>query len=47
MSAAMGPAHEAHELEHDLSSQAYAWLASQANLVAPGGGEEASATEAQ
>jgi hypothetical protein len=37
MNGAMGPAHDAHELGHALSSQAYAWLAAQASLVAPGG----------
>lgn len=37
MNGAMIPAHDAHELGHDLSSRAYTWLAAQANLVAPGG----------
>lgn len=37
MNGAMSPAHDAHELGHMLSNQAYVWLADQANLVAPGG----------
>jgi hypothetical protein len=46
MTAAMTPAHEAHERGHDLSSQAYAWLAAQANLVAPGAANMATGTDA-
>src|SRR5262249_24513000 len=45
MSSAMDPAHDSHELAHDLSSQAYAWLAAQANLVAPGSAAAVSTTE--
>jgi hypothetical protein len=36
MNSAMAPAHETYELGHDLSGEAYAWLATQANLAAPG-----------
>jgi hypothetical protein len=44
MAAAAGPAHDAHELGHDLSGKAYAWLAGEAKLVAPGGALETAAT---
>jgi hypothetical protein len=45
MAAAAVPAHDAHEPAHDLSRNAYAWLASEAKLVAPGGGMEAAAVQ--
>jgi uncharacterized protein YcnI len=36
--AAVGPAQEMHEVEHDLSQAAYAWLAQRGGLAAAGGG---------